>query len=83
MKTSSITFAELRHLLLDLHFTETQGDNYWRFEHPDSDAVFLFRHYAPDQMVVQHDIASVRMHLDWRGLLSAAAFDDFLAKSPA
>jgi hypothetical protein len=83
MKTSSVTFDELRRLLLDLRFVETSGDDFWRFEHPETETVFLFRHYALSEKVAMHDIASTRMHLDWRGLLSASAFDDSLAKTPA
>jgi hypothetical protein len=83
MKTSSITFAELRHLLLDLHFTETHDNTQWRFEHPSSDTVFLFRPYSLSEKVALHDIVATRTHLDWQGLLSAAAFDDSLAKTPA
>ncbi|MCI0642091.1 MAG: hypothetical protein L0Y72_09985 [Gemmataceae bacterium] len=83
MKTSSVTFAELRRLLLDLQFIETRGDNFWRFEHPASDTVFLFRLYSQSEKVALHDLVSTRTHLDWRGLLSASAFDDSLAKTPA
>jgi hypothetical protein len=83
MKTSSVGFAQLRRLLLDLHFTESKKDAYWRFEHADSDTVFLFRPYAPDDNVTMQDLAATRKHLDWRGLLSATAFDDFPTKTPA
>ena len=83
MKTSSVGFAQLRRLLLDLHFTETRTDGFWRFEHPASDTVFLFRPYAPDENVTVPDLTSTRTHLDWCGLLSANAFDDFLTKTPA
>jgi hypothetical protein len=83
MKTSSVRFAQLRRLLLDLHFTETPGDAYWRFEHPKSKAIFLFRPYASGDNVTVQDLASTRLHLDWRGLLSAKAFDDSLTKTPA
>jgi hypothetical protein len=48
MKTSSIRFTQLRRLLLDLHFSETRKDASWRFEHPASGTLFLFRPYAPD-----------------------------------
>ncbi len=83
MKTSSIDFAELRRLLLDLGFTETRNNAGWRFEHPASGAVFLFRPYSVGEKVSMPDLVSTRMHLDWRGLLSAAAFDDSFAKTPA
>ena len=83
MKTSSIGFAQLRRLLLDLHFNETRKDGYWRFEHPESDTVFVFRPYAADDNVTVQDLSTTRTHLDWRGLLSANAFDDHLTKTPA
>jgi hypothetical protein len=83
MRTSSVSFAQLRRLLRDLHFTETRTDSFWRFEHPASDTVLLFRPYASDDNVTVPDLASTRTHLDWRGLLSAHAFDDLLTKTPA
>ena len=83
MKTSTVPFGQLRALLLDLHFTETRTDAYWRFEHPKSGAVFLFRAYAPHENVSIQDLASTRTHLDWRGLLPSGAFDDSLTKTPA
>ena len=83
MKTSSISFAQLRHLLLDLRFTEYRKDAYWRFEHPESDTVFLFRPYTLAENVSVQDLEATRTHLDWRGLLSAHAFDDSLTKTPA
>ncbi len=83
MKTSSVSFGQLRRLLLDLRFAETRVDTCRRFEHPESDTVFVFRPYAPDDNVTMLDLASTRTHLDWRGLLSAVAFDDSLTKTPA
>jgi hypothetical protein len=83
MKTSSIRFGQLRHLLLDLHFLESRMDAAWRFEHPQSDTIFLFRPYALAELVTVQDLHSTRKHLDWRGLLPAHAFDDFLTKTPA
>jgi hypothetical protein len=83
MKTSSVGFAHLRRLLLDLHFTENRTDDYWRFEHAESDTVFVFRPYDPDDNITEQDLAAARTHLDWRGLLSASAFNDYLTKTPA
>jgi hypothetical protein len=83
MQTSSVCFAQLRRLLLDLHFAETRTDAYWRFEHPESGAVFLFRPYAPEEDITMQDLVTARTHLDWRGLLSSNAFDDSLTKAPA
>jgi hypothetical protein len=83
MKTSSVRFAQLRRLLLDLQFTEAAGDDYRRFEHRESGTVFVFRPYAPNEFVSLQDVASTRTHLDWRGLLGGVAFDDSLTKTPA
>ena len=82
MKTSSVSFGQLRRLLLELHFTETKTDAYYRFEHLESDTVFVFRPYTPEENVTMQDLTSTRTHLDWRGLLPAVAFDDSLTKTP-
>jgi hypothetical protein len=83
MKTSPVRFAQLRRLLLDLHFTESRSDDYRRFEHSESDTIFVFRPYAPSDFVSLQDVVSTRTHLDWHGLLTANAFDDSLTKTPA
>lgn len=83
MKTSTISFADLRRLLLSLGFKESRPKDYWRFEHSASGADFLFRPYTPEDHVSVPDLASTRMHLDWRGLLSKEDFDDSLTKTPA
>jgi hypothetical protein len=83
MKTSSVNFAQLRQLLLDLHFTESRTDSSWRFEHSPTETVFLFRPYAPTDNVTVQDLAATRTHLDWRGLLPVGSFEDCLTKTPA
>jgi hypothetical protein len=83
MKTSSVTFAQLQQLLFDLHFTQSRKDVFWRFEHPESDNVFVFRPYLLADNVSVQNLAATRTHLDWRGLLSSPAFDDHLTKTPA
>ena len=83
MKTSSVGFDQLRRLLLDLNFRESRRDDCWCFEHPESGTVFVFRPYALDDNVTVQDLAATRTHLEWRGLLPANAFDDFLTKTPA
>jgi len=83
MKTSSVCFAQVRRLLLDLQFTEARTESNWRFEHPESGTVFVFRPYAPHDNVTIQDLATTRTHLDWRGLLSGTAFDDSFTKTPA
>jgi hypothetical protein len=83
MKTSPITFTQLRRLLADLQFTEARSDSYWRFEHPDSGTIFVFRPYSMADRVTVQDVAATRKHLDWRGLLPGTVFDDALTKTPA
>lgn len=83
MKTSTVSFADLRRLLLSLGFKESRPNDYWRFEHSASGADFLFRPYSEEDNVSVPDLASARMHLDWRGLLSKDVFDDLLTKTPA
>jgi hypothetical protein len=83
MKTSSVSFADLRRLLLSLGFTESRTKDFWHFEHSASGAGFLFRPYSAEDHVSMPNLASTRMHLDWRGLLSKDAFDDLLTKTPA
>jgi|GEM_PF-324867 len=80
MKTSSVSFAQLRRLLLDLRFRETRKNDYIRFEHPKTDTVFLFRSYAPNDNVTVQDLVATGTQLDWRGLLYANPFDDSQAK---
>jgi hypothetical protein len=83
MKTSHARFADLRRLLLDLGFSESEQENAWRFEHLPSGTVFLFRAYKPNDPVTIQDVASTRTHLDWRGLLPSISFDDAFTKTPA
>jgi hypothetical protein len=84
MKRSPVTFAQLRRLLLDNGFLESRTEaSSWRFQHPASGAIFLFRPYALDEKVSMPDLASTRTHLEWRGLLPGTTFDDALTKTPA
>jgi hypothetical protein len=83
MKTSSVSFAQLRRLLLDLGFTESRPKGYRRFAHSASGTEFVFRPYAANENVSVPDLASTRTHLEWRGLLSSTAFEDSLTKTPA
>jgi len=83
MKTSSVKFARLRRMLLDLQFSESRTDRFWRFEHLQSDTIFLFRPYRQDENVNMADLVGTRNQLEWRGLLAADSFDDQLTKAPA
>jgi len=83
MKTSNVSFARLRRFLGDIGFTEVEQKPYWRFEHPSSNTVFIFRPYRLREKVNMPDLISVKSQLDWRGLVSADAFGDSLQKTPA
>jgi hypothetical protein len=83
MKTSRVPFAQLRRLLTDLSFTTSRKEKGWRFEHPASETVFLFRPYRPDENVTVQDLVTTRTHLEWRGLLNAEAFENLLNQTPA
>jgi hypothetical protein len=96
MLFSDLPFKSLRKLLLDLGFTEhvvdgnqlakgygAQGRKYLAFDHPESDTIFLFRFYQPQDKVSMADLVDVRKQLDWRGLLSEDTFDASLKKASA
>ncbi len=80
---STITFAELRQLLLDLGFTVSKEGKFWVFEHPSSETEFEYRPYRVHEKVTVGDLHMTRKQLDWRGVLSAQAFDDRLKKATA
>jgi hypothetical protein len=84
MISSDVPFAKLRALLLDLGFVEGVVEGkYLGFYHADSDTVFPFRMYCPQDKVSMADLVTVRKQLDWRGLLSREAFDAALRKASA
>jgi hypothetical protein len=85
-----VPFAALRKLLLDLGFVEkaidaSGPDDVPRlvFGHRESGCVFRFHLYRPQERVANYDLAGVRWHLDWRGLLSGEAFDAALREASA
>jgi hypothetical protein len=84
MLFSDIPFARLRKLQPDLGFVERVLDGKaLGFYHPDSDTIFTFRLYPPQDNVSMLDLAGVRSQRDWRGLLSTEAFDTALRKASA
>jgi hypothetical protein len=84
MSTNNIPFARLRSLLLDLGFAERViDDKYLGFYHADSDTIFTFHLYRPQEPVSGMDYTGVRSQLDWRGLLSREAFERALLKTSA
>jgi hypothetical protein len=80
---STVTFAELRQLLLDLGFTLSKRGKFWFFEHPPSGTEFGYRPYRIREKITLGDLHMTRKQLDWRGLLSEQAFDDRLKKATA
>jgi hypothetical protein len=89
MVFSDVPFAAIRRLLLDLDFVEkalpktTADPPAIVFGHAPSRAVFMFPAYRPQDRVSMADLVTVRKQLDWRGLLSEAAFDAALRKASA
>lgn len=82
MKTSDVSFARLQKTLGEMGFASTRDSEGWRFEHPASDTVFLFRAYQPKDRVYEHDLFLVRSQLSARGLMSNAV-EELLTKTPA
>jgi hypothetical protein len=84
MLFSALPFAKLRHVLADLGFEERVIEGkYLGFFHAESDALFVFRMYRPQDKVSLADLVSVRKQLSWRGLLSEEAFDASLCTAAA
>jgi hypothetical protein len=80
---STVAFAELRDLLLDLGFTVGKRGKGWFFEHTHSETWFRFRPYRTKEKVTAVDLHMTRKHLDWRGVLAPEEFDDRLKKATA
>jgi len=84
MRTSTLSFAALRRLLLDLDFQEkVLPSSHIAFFHKPSDTLIPLRAYQPQDLVSVADILGVRSQLDLRGLLDADAFDAHLRKASA
>ena len=81
MRTSPVPFAQLRSFLERMGFTGNQDSKGWRFEHPASNTVFLFRPYRPTDRVYEHDLFLVRSQLHGRGLMTEDAFRESLTKT--
>jgi hypothetical protein len=80
---STVSFAELRQLLLDLGFTQSRRGKFWFFEHPSSGTVFGYRPYRVREKVTLMDLHMTRRHLDLRGALEEQAFDGLLKQATA
>jgi hypothetical protein len=80
---STVTFDELRQLLLGLGFTQSKRGKFWFFAHAPSECVLGFRPYRPRERVTVMDVHMTRRHLDLRGVLEGHDFDDMLKKATA
>jgi hypothetical protein len=84
MHFSDLPFAKLQSVLVDLGFMERIIDGkYLGFYHAESDTMFTFRMYRPQDKVSLADLVTVRKQLAWRRLLSEEAFDASLCKASA
>jgi hypothetical protein len=84
MLFSDFPFAKLKSVLVDLGFVERVIDGkYLGFYHGESDTLFTFRMYRPQDKVSLADLVTVRKQLDWRGILSEEAFEASLGKVSA
>lgn len=82
MSKPRITFAQLRHLLLDMGFTETvTPKSHVFFAHQQSGAETALPIYRSNQVVMPHHLATVRIMLDYKGLMDGDAFDEFVASA--
>jgi hypothetical protein len=84
MSKPKVTFGQLRHLLLDMGFSETVAPrSHVFFAHGPSGAETALPVYRSDQKVMPHHLTTVRIMLDRTGLMDGNAFDDFVASASA
>lgn len=82
--TGSVNTADfnvVRTLLSSLQFAETRSDSHVTFNHETTDTVILLPVSVVDSSVSDQDIASIRLRLDSKGLLSSREFDAALVDS--
>jgi hypothetical protein len=80
---STVTFADLRELLVDLRFSVSKRGKFWCFEKPPAKTWFVYRPYRTREKVTLGDLHMTRKQLDGRGVLAPEAFDDRLKKATA
>lgn len=78
---STVTFAEVQRLLLDVGFAPTRRAKYWYFKHARSGSMLAYRAYRPRERVTLIDLEKTRFDLDWHDLVPTDAFDDRLGKT--
>jgi hypothetical protein len=75
-ESEQITYRDLAELLEELGFRdESVQGSHRAFRHAASDSLILFALAAPADPVRKEDFISVRRHLDSKGLMATAAFD--------
>jgi predicted RNA binding protein YcfA (HicA-like mRNA interferase family) len=80
MSWPTISFADLRRIMLGLGFTHvTVPKSHEAFLHTDSGTEIFLPLYRSNQRVAPHHLAPVRHMLDVKGLLDEAAFDRLVA----
>ncbi len=84
MHDSTVTFDELRELLVELGFGEgSPRPDRVTFRHAGTDIVLLFRPHQAQELVSQRDLLVVRRQLVDNGLIDSAGFDRFLHRMSA
>jgi len=83
LKTTGITFDELRELLRDLGFSESLEKTRIRFANSTTGTILLFRVYGPNEMVNDRDMLVVSRQLVDNGLIEQSALDRLLQKASA
>lgn len=79
MMNSTITFAALRHYLLDLGFRElTVPDSHVAFEHAGSGTLIVLRPYQPEEKLSLWHLAAVRRALVDNGFVKLEEFNNLL-----
>lgn len=73
------TLATLRDVLLQVGFVDRSvPEKFCRFEHSLPNTYVLMPPYKEDDIVASYHVAGTRDLLDYRGLMSPAAFEEAL-----
>jgi len=84
MPEPRVKFSSLRQILLDLGFEQVPVTKpHIGFQHDGADLLIVLPPYRGNALVAPHHLVYVRMMLDGKGLMDAAAFDRLVANVPA
>ena len=75
MNREKATFAVLDLFLRDLGFACVPDAKGFAFQHKRSGAVIFMRKFTADEELTPTDLAIVRHHLDWYGIMTHAEFE--------